>query len=87
MLSTPPAVRAGFRGGRVESSMRAMIETWFLEMTSPGDLRPFRPRAEGFRVEQARIPTPELNHFLYTAVGGDWYWIDRLEWTHAQWLA
>jgi GNAT superfamily N-acetyltransferase len=66
---------------------RRTIEIHSLEMTSPADLRPFRPRAEGFRVEQARIPSPELNHFLYTAVGGDWYWIDRLEWTHARWLA
>jgi GNAT superfamily N-acetyltransferase len=38
-------------------------------------------------VEQACVPTPELNRFFYTAVGGDWYWIDRLEWTCDQWLA
>src|SRR4030095_12882653 len=25
--------------------------------------------------------------FLYTAVGGDWFWIDRLSWTYEQWLA
>ena len=26
-----------------------------------------------------------MNRFLYTAVGGDWYWVDRLGWTYAQW--
>src|SRR5262249_46670039 len=25
------------------------------------------------------------NRFLYTAVGGDWYWTDRLPWTYRQW--
>jgi GNAT superfamily N-acetyltransferase len=29
---------------------------------------------------------PELNRFFYTAVGGDWYWIDRLGWTYRDWL-
>lgn len=67
--------------------MRREIEIWSLEMTSPADLRPSPARAAGFRVEQARIPTPELNRFFYTAVGGDWYWIDRLGWTREQWLA
>jgi GNAT superfamily N-acetyltransferase len=36
-------------------------------------------------IKQAQVPCPELNRFLYTAVGGDWYWIDRLPWTYAQW--
>jgi GNAT superfamily N-acetyltransferase len=67
--------------------MRSTIEIYSLEMTSPADVLPSRRRAEGFRIEQARIPTPELNRFLYTAVGGDWSWIDRLGWTYAQWLA
>jgi GNAT superfamily N-acetyltransferase len=38
-------------------------------------------------IRQARLPCPELNRFLYTAVGGDWYWTDRLPWTYAQWRA
>jgi GNAT superfamily N-acetyltransferase len=63
------------------------IEIHYLEMTSPADLRPSPARAAGFRVERARIPTPELNRFFYTAVGGDWYWIDRLGWTLEQWRA
>jgi GNAT superfamily N-acetyltransferase len=67
--------------------MRREFEIYSLEMTSPEDLRPARSRPEDFRVEQARVPSPELNRFLYTAVGGDWYWIDRLRWTYGQWLA
>jgi GNAT superfamily N-acetyltransferase len=54
-------------------------------MLSPADLRASRASVEGLEIRQAQIPSPELNRFLYTAVGGDWYWIDRLGWTYAQW--
>lgn len=37
------------------------------------------------RVERAELPSPELNRYLYTAVGGDWLWTDRLPWTWQQW--
>jgi len=60
--------------------------TWYLEMTSPADLRPSRPVALDVEVKQARIISPELNRFFYTAIGGDWYWVDRLPWSYAQWL-
>ena len=63
------------------------VETYFLEMTSPAELRPARRAVDGFRVERAAIPSPALNRFFYTAVGGDWYWIDRLGWSWDAWLA
>jgi GNAT superfamily N-acetyltransferase len=63
------------------------IEVHYLEMTAPAEMRPSPARAAGFRVERARIPTPELNRFFYTAVGGDWYWTDRLGWTLERWRA
>ncbi|HWS38688.1 MAG TPA: GNAT family N-acetyltransferase, partial [Actinoplanes sp.] len=34
---------------------------------------------------RAELPSPELSRFLYTAVGGDWSWTDRLPWTWQQW--
>lgn len=67
--------------------MRHEITVWSLEMTSPADFRPSRAAVPGFEVRQARIPSPPLNRFFYTAVGGDWFWIDRLSWTYGQWLA
>lgn len=67
--------------------MRREFEIYYLEMTAPEQLRPSVARSAGFRIEQARIPSPELNRFFYTAVGGDWYWIDRLSWTYDRWLA
>ncbi|PKB79610.1 MAG: GNAT family N-acetyltransferase [SAR202 cluster bacterium Io17-Chloro-G9] len=61
------------------------IKTHYLEMTSPGDLRPKPNSMQGLAIEQVARPTPEYNRFLYTAVGGDWYWTDRLPWTYQQW--
>src|SRR5262249_44198705 len=55
-------------------------------MTDPKALRPARP-TPGAEIRRAEVPSPELNRFLYTAVGGDWYWIDRLPWTYERWLA
>jgi GNAT superfamily N-acetyltransferase len=66
--------------------VRARVVTTHLEMTDPGELRPGRSPAVAVRVEQAMLPSPELSRFLYTAVGGDWYWTDRLAWSYAEWL-
>ena len=67
--------------------MKAKVTTYYLEMTDPAALRPPREnRGAELLVRRAEIPCPELNRFLYTAVGGDWYWIDRLVWTYDQWL-
>jgi len=62
------------------------VTTYYLEMTDPHDLRPKRIECNGLEIRKAEIPSPEFNRFLYTAVGGDWYWIDRLNWTYQQWL-
>jgi GNAT superfamily N-acetyltransferase len=66
--------------------MHREITTWHLELTGPQDFRPSRPRPE-LRIERAEIPCPEVNRFFYTAVGGDLFWIDRLSWSYAEWMA
>jgi GNAT superfamily N-acetyltransferase len=63
------------------------VTTWYLEMLSREQLRAVGPPGPDVRVERADIPSPELSRFLYTAVGGSWYWIDRLAWDYAQWMA
>jgi ribosomal protein S18 acetylase RimI-like enzyme len=67
--------------------MRRAVTTHYLEMTEPAELRPSAPREPSFVVRRAEIPSPELSRFLYTAVGGDWHWIDRLGWSYERWLA
>lgn len=61
------------------------VTTWYLEQTHPDDLRPARPPAQDVRIVRAEIPSPEFSRFLYTAVGGDWRWTDRLPWSWRQW--
>jgi GNAT superfamily N-acetyltransferase len=65
--------------------MRTKVTVTFLEMTDPGELRPSRADPPDLEIRRALVPCPELNRFFYTAVGGDWFWIDRLGWTYAQW--
>ena len=61
------------------------IEVYYLQMLSRDQLSAkSRPSPEATIVE-ARIKLPELNRFLYTAVGGDWYWVDRLPWSYQKW--
>lgn len=69
--------------------MRALsVTTWWLEQTSPEDLRPahMADTSSGIRIARAEVPSPEFSRFLYTAVGGDVTWTDRLSWTYGQWL-
>ncbi|MEU6439697.1 GNAT family N-acetyltransferase [Streptomyces sp. NPDC047046] len=61
------------------------VTTWYLEQTSPADAGPPVPAPEGVRVECAEIVSPELSRFLYTAVGQDVSWTDRLDWDVLRW--
>jgi ribosomal protein S18 acetylase RimI-like enzyme len=67
--------------------MRSLVTTFYLEMTDAAQLRRPRHAVAGFEVRRITVACPELNRFFYTAVGGDWYWIDRLPWSYDQWLA
>src|ERR1700719_3162083 len=57
-----------------------------LEMLSPTDLRPKRLDRADLTAHNLILPIPEINRFFYTAVGGAWYWLERLPWSHADWL-
>lgn len=62
------------------------VTTWYLEMLDSEQLRPTLSDNSKLVVTRAEVPCPELNRFLYSSVGGDWYWIDRLNWTYNRWL-
>jgi GNAT superfamily N-acetyltransferase len=59
---------------------------YYLEMLSPAELRPAQLPLTDWDLRRAEIPCPELSRFFYTAVGGDWLWVDRLEWDYGKWL-
>jgi GNAT superfamily N-acetyltransferase len=74
-------------GGRCDSLalMTITVTTWSLEQTSPADLRPAPEPAGGVRIVRAEVPSAEFSRFLYTAVGGDVRWTDRLGLNQAEW--
>lgn len=66
--------------------MLVEVKTWYLETTSPGQIRGRTLDPAACRVSRVTPPSPELSRFFYTAIGGDWYWVDRIPWTYQQWL-
>ena len=67
--------------------MRRQVTTTYLEMTEPEALQPARASTTPFDLVRAEVPCPELNRFLYTAVGADWIWYSRLPWDYDRWHA
>jgi GNAT superfamily N-acetyltransferase len=69
--------------------MTTAVTTWSLELTAPDELRPAAGPAagSGVRIVRAEVPSPEFGRFLYTAVGADCSWHDRLPWPPEQWRA
>ncbi|MFH8683279.1 GNAT family N-acetyltransferase [Streptomyces lydicus] len=67
--------------------MSISVTTWYLEQTSRTDVPPTQepPAEQGVRIVRSEVPSPEFSRFLYTAVGGDVTWTDRLTWPYAQW--
>jgi RimJ/RimL family protein N-acetyltransferase len=62
------------------------ITVTYLELTDPGQIRPPltpAPRELATRV----VRDPARNRDLYTRVGADYSWIDRLVWSDRQWRA
>ncbi|WP_330172892.1 GNAT family N-acetyltransferase [Streptomyces sp. NBC_01498] len=65
--------------------MSITVTTWSLEQTSPADLRPAAEPVGDVRIARSEIPSAEFSRFLYTAVGGDVRWTDRLSLSYADW--
>ena len=67
--------------------MLESVTTTHLEMTDRGQLCAARPGAAALQITRVAIPLPELNRFLYAAVGADWNWYSKQRWDYARWLA
>ena len=64
----------------------SLAERKYLEMMTEGELRPSSRDSVSIAVKRQTIPDPELGRYLYGAVGRDYHWTDRSEWTDEQWL-
>ena len=61
------------------------VQVTHLEMTLPDQLSAVQftpPDVDIVFIEQNM---PELNRFFYTAIGGDWFWVDCLKWSYQEW--
>jgi ribosomal protein S18 acetylase RimI-like enzyme len=61
------------------------LTTWYLEMRHPDELRGRAVPEGDITVMRAAIPSPAFSRFLYTAVGADWHWTERLNWDDDRW--
>lgn len=66
--------------------MASPVTRYYLEMTSPDDLRPAKTAEREVELRQITEPNPELNLYFYATVGGNHHWIDRRIWTRQQWM-
>jgi GNAT superfamily N-acetyltransferase len=64
----------------VSATPRRAVRT-YLEMRAPAQLQPAPPPSSGAVVERADDCSPAAWRRLYTEVGGEYHWIDRLAWT------
>ncbi|MFP3987239.1 GNAT family N-acetyltransferase [Streptomyces sp. E11-3] len=65
--------------------MNITVTTWSLEQTSPADLHSAAVPEGDVRIVRSEVPSPEFSRFLYTAVGQDIRWTDRLALGYDQW--
>ena len=56
----------------------------YLQMVSPDDLKPAMLADDRIRIEQAIKCPPSFFRYLYSEVGRNYYWVDRLNWTDEQ---
>ena len=65
--------------------MERLVKITYLEMTRASQAASFGGQRR-LEVRRAEVPCPDLNRFFYTAVGSDWWWYVRLDWSRAKWL-
>ncbi|HJL61908.1 MAG TPA: GNAT family N-acetyltransferase [Pseudomonadales bacterium] len=66
--------------------MKKEVHVWYVEMTDPEKIPEQRQSNPGYDVRKVDSVLPELNRFLYVAVGSAWEWNMRLNWTYDDWL-
>lgn len=67
-------------------SITKQVTIYFLEMNNQAELRGSSRSHPDAVIQRAEIPNPEFNRFLYSAVGGEWHWHERLSWNYTQWM-
>jgi ribosomal protein S18 acetylase RimI-like enzyme len=66
------------------NDMTVTVTTTYLHLPSREHFSPAMIDHPDLLVFEAREPLPAFYRFLYSAVGQDYYWIDRLVWSDAE---
>ena len=66
--------------------MMKEVTTYYLEMTSPGDIS-HKCRPDEFCICECEIKQFQFNRFLYQLIGGPWQWVDKLVWSDEEWIS
>jgi GNAT superfamily N-acetyltransferase len=61
------------------------LVTTYLELRSPGQLRPKRCDNPRFRIRELTERDWRFSRQMYFRVGEPWHWIDKRGWTDEQW--
>lgn len=61
------------------------VTTTYLEMRSPGELRPSRLAGNSLSFREVTPPQGAVNRFFYLSVGAPWSWNDKRDWSSEQW--
>lgn len=61
------------------------VTTWSLEITSRDQLIPKPVTDPDFVIQECRVKQFLFNRFLYSYVGKQWQWTDKLVWPDEQW--
>ena len=69
------------------AQMKQRVTTYHLEINALADHQPAGPPRTAYQLIKVESPIPQLNRFLYAAVGADWYWYERLSWSFSRWQA
>jgi GNAT superfamily N-acetyltransferase len=64
--------------------MEQLVRETFLEMTHAREANVPSSKSR-LSLQQVKVPCPEIAHFFYRAIGADWGWYDRVDWTEARW--
>jgi GNAT superfamily N-acetyltransferase len=64
---------------------RQPVMTWYLEMTSPDELRPAESPTPDLEMRRLDPPNAEINKHMYADIGGEFEWVDRRGWDDVAW--
>lgn len=73
--------------GGAKLPMSDPVVTTYLELLAPDALRPKRCPDPRFSIRECTVKQWQYNRFLYTTVGAQWQWIDKLTWSDDLWRA